>query len=124
MHTPFALTPPPRTCSARDRRGLHPFFEMFGAPQRLLPKPLPATPISRTKNVPDEREKEQDAVDPGQSRPDPAHPALWDDETVEVRGMFAWMAALPIDELSDEEAAAAWEEAWRKGERAGSFTSS
>ena len=59
-----------------------PFFEMFGAPQRLLPKSLHGYAyFAYQKNVPDEREKEQDAWWTQVNRDRiPLTRALWDDE--------------------------------------------
>jgi rifampicin phosphotransferase len=122
MHAPFALTPLAQDMFLRvTGAAFTPWYEMFGAPQRLLPKAFNGYAyFAFQPNVPDEREAEQDAwwIQLNRDRI-PLTRSLWDDEFLpELRSMFDWMAQLPIEDLPPEEAAAAWEEAWRKGERA------
>ena len=122
MHAPFALAPLAQDMFLRVTGGAFaPFYEMFGAPQRLLPKSFNGYAyFAFQKNVADEREKEQDEwwIKVNRDRI-PLTRALWDNEILpELQEMFGWMAALPIEDMSGEAAAAAWEEAWRKGERA------
>ena len=122
MHAPFALTPLAQDMFLRVTGGAFtPWYELFGAPQRLLPKSFNGWAyFAFQENVPKEREKEQEAWWIQVNRDQiPLTRALWDDEVLpELREMFAWMAGLPIEDLSGEEAAAAWEQAWLQGERA------
>ena len=122
MHAPFALTPLAQDMFLRvTGKAFSPFYEHFGAPQRLLSKAFNGFAYFAFKeNVPKEREKEQDDwwIQINRDRI-PLTRALWDDEVLpELKEMFAWMAALPIEDLPGEEAATAWEQAWLKGERA------
>lgn len=121
MHAPFALTPLAQDMFLRvTGAAFSPFYEMFDAPQRLLPKSFNGYAyFAFQENVPAERQKAQDDwwIQVNRDRI-PLTRALWDDEVLpELKEMFAWMAALPIEGLSGEDAAAAWEQAWLKGER-------
>ncbi|HET9851010.1 MAG TPA: PEP-utilizing enzyme [Candidatus Limnocylindrales bacterium] len=122
MHAPFALTPLAQDMFLRVTGGAFlGFHEMFDAPQRLVPASFNGYAyFSFRPNVPEGRKAEHDAwwLQTNRDRI-PLTRALWDDEVLpELREMFDWIAALPIDDLPREEAAAAWEEAWRKGGRA------
>jgi rifampicin phosphotransferase len=122
MHTPFALTPLAQDMFLRvTGAAFAPWYEMFGAPQRLLPRAFNGYAYFAFRaNTPKDREKEQDAwwLQVNRDRI-PLTRALWDDEVLpELREMFDWMAAIPVDELDPEAVAAAWEDAWRKGQRA------
>ena len=122
MHAPFALTPLAQDMFLRvTGAAFSPWYSMFDAPQRLLPKAFNGYAyFAFRENVPPERQKEQDAWWTQVHRDRiPLTRALWDDELLpELREMFDWMAAIPIEELAAEDAAAAWEQAWAKGERA------
>lgn len=122
MHAPFALTPLAQDMFLRVTGGAFaPFYAMFGAPWHLLPMSFNSYAYFAFKSdVPDEEEKAKDEwwIQVNRDRI-PLTRSLWEDEILpELRDMFAWMASLPIDELSAEEAATAWEQAWLKGERA------
>jgi phosphohistidine swiveling domain-containing protein len=121
MHAPFALTPLAQDMFLRVTGGAFlRWHEMFDAPQRLVPGSFNGYAyFSFRPNVPEERRAEHQAwwLQIHRDRI-PLTAALWDDELLpELREMFDWIAGLPIEELSGEEAAAAWEEAWRKAER-------
>jgi pyruvate,water dikinase len=122
MHAPFALTPLAQDMFLRvTGAAFSPFYEQFGAPQRLIAQSFNGYAyFAFQKNVPDEREQAQDEWWIQVNRDQiPRTRRLWDDEMLpELKAMFEWLAAIPVEELSGEELAAAWEEAWRKGERA------
>jgi len=122
MHAPFALTPLAEDMFLRvTGAAFTPWYEMFGSPQRLLPRAFNGYAyFAFQKNIPDEQEKEHDArwIQLHRDRI-PITRRLWDDEFLpELKAMFAWMAAIPVDQLAADEAAAAWEQAWLKAERA------
>jgi phosphohistidine swiveling domain-containing protein len=122
MHAPFALTPLAQDMFLRvTGAAFTPWYQMFDAPQRLLPKSINGYAyFAFQRNVPEDRKAEQDAWWTEVHRKQiPLTRALWHDQFLpELREMFDWMAAIAMDDLSGEDAAAAWEEAWRKGERA------
>ena len=122
MHAPFALTPLAQDMFLRvTGAAFTPWYEMFDAPQRLLPKSINGYAyFAFRSNVPEEREKERDEwwIQLHRDRI-PLTRRLWDDEILpELKAMFEWIAALPIEDLPAEDAAAAWEQAWLHGERA------
>jgi pyruvate,water dikinase len=122
MHAPFALTPLAQDMFLRVTGGAFtPWYELFGAPQRLIAKAINGYAyFAFRKGVPDERAKEQDEWWIRVNKEQIPHTRRrWDGEFLpELRAMFEWMAALRVDDLPAPELASAWEEAWRKAERA------
>ncbi len=122
MHAPFALTPLAQDMFLRvTGAAFTPWYSMFDAPQRLLPKSINGYAyFAFQRNYPDEEKEERDAWwNEVHRKRIPLTRALWEDELLpELREMFDWMAAIPVEDLSGEAAAAAWEQAWLKGERA------
>lgn len=122
MHMPFAVTPLAADfCVECIGRSFSPYYEQFGAPQRLHAAAWNGwLYFSYRANVPADEEKAADArwIEVLRSRI-PVTRALWDDEVVpELRAIFGKIAALPIDTLSGEAAAAAWLDAWAATHRA------
>lgn len=121
MHAPFALTPLAQDMFLRvTGAAFEPWYSMFDSPSRLLPKSFNGYAyFAFQRNVPDERREEHDAWwNEVHRKRIPLTSALWHDELLpELREMFDWMAAIPVADLSAEDAAAAWEQAWRKAER-------
>jgi phosphohistidine swiveling domain-containing protein len=122
MHAPFALTPLAQDMFLRvTGAAFDAWYDMFEGPQRVRGASFNGYAyFAFQRNVPEDEaaahlawwtKVHRDRV--------PLTRALWDDEVLpELRAIFDWMAALPIEALPAAEAAAAWEEAWAKGLRA------
>ncbi len=122
MHAPFALTPLAQDLFLRvTGAAFSPFYESFGAPQRVLARSFNGYAyFAFQKNVPEEREQAQDEwwIQVHRDRI-PRTRRLWDDEMLpELKAMFEWMAAIPVDDFSGDALAEAWEQAWLKSQRA------
>jgi pyruvate,water dikinase len=125
MHMPFALAP-----LAADfivhviGASFNPYYERFGGSQRLYPAVWNGwVYFSFRTNVPEAEEAASDArwMEIVRERI-PLTKAYWDDEVLpELRATFDSIANLPIDELSGEDAATAWTEAWAAALRAWVF---
>jgi pyruvate,water dikinase len=122
MHMPFALTP-----LAEDfirhmvGASFNPYYEQFGAPQRNYAGIWNGWAyFSFRRNV------TADEADAAGARWTEVHrsrialtTAFWRDEAMpELRAMYAWIEAVPVDELAGPELADAWLTAWAHGLRA------
>jgi rifampicin phosphotransferase len=122
MHMPFALTPLAEDfCVEVIGRSFNPYYEQFGAPQRLHAAAWNGWMyFAFQANVPEEEEKAADArwVEVLRSRI-PLTSAMWEDEVIpELRHIFGRIAGLPMEELPGDAAAEAWLRAWSDTHRA------
>ncbi|HJP90220.1 MAG TPA: PEP-utilizing enzyme [Candidatus Limnocylindrales bacterium] len=116
MHMPFALTPLAadfiRYCVGG---GFNPQYEAFGVKQRLHTGIWHGWAyFSWRANVPESEAEAASAqwVEACRARI-PTAEAYWRDEALpELRRIYDGIAAIPVDDLSREELARAWEDAW------------
>lgn len=116
MHMPFALTPLAADfCVELIGRSFNPHYEMFGSRFRLYAAAWHGWAyFSGRPNVPEEEQKAAEArwAEAARGRI-PITRAYWNDEVLpELRRIYEWIAAIPVDTLPADAAADAWLEAW------------
>jgi pyruvate,water dikinase len=122
MHMPFALTPLAEDfCVEVIGRSFDPYYERFGAPQRLHAAAWNGwVYFSGRPNVPESEEKAAEArwIEVLRSRI-AVTKAMWENEVVpELRSIFDGIARLPIEDMEGGAAADAWQRAWSDTHRA------
>ena len=122
MHMPFALTPLGADfINHAIGAAFNPYYEAFGAPQRLLSATWHGWAyFSFRPNVPEADQEASAArwVETLRGRI-PLTRAYWNDEVLpELRRLFDSIAGIPIDDLPGDDAATAWTEAWAATARA------
>jgi pyruvate,water dikinase len=122
MHMPFALTPLGGDFIVHAiGAAFNPYYEAFGAPQRLLPAIWHGWAyFSFRPNVPEAQQEAAEArwVETLRERV-PITRAFWNDAVLpELAEIFGSIARVPIDDLPGDAAATAWTDAWAGTARA------